>query len=127
LGGLEFTVSNVEYIDDLSMQASGLTFEYDSRNPSLSIEEILDGKLSRIDPLSVRVNGEAIFPDNLYKPYSIALNEQLVVFLKSIGMELVSESDTNLFEYNLVRDFARKLKLLNYSSEGRIIDKAFLK
>ena len=122
MGGLEFTVSNVEYIDDLSMQASGLTFEYDSRNPSLSIEEILDGKLSRIDPLSVRVNGEAI-----YKPYSIALNEQLVVFLKSIGMELVSESDTNLFEYNLVRDFARKLKLLNYSSEGRIIDKAFLK
>jgi hypothetical protein len=61
------------------------------------------------------------------KPYSIALNEQLVEFLESLGMELYfGETDTNLFEYNLVRDFARKLKLLNYRSEGRIIDRRYL-
>jgi 5'-nucleotidase/UDP-sugar diphosphatase len=127
LAGLEFSVSMLESTDDLAMQASGLTFKYDSRNPALSITQILGGQFSRIELTSVKVNKDPIFPCNLDTFYSIALNEQLVAFLKSLGMPVFGETPTNLFEYNLVRDYAHKLKLLDYRSEGRIIDTAVKK
>jgi 5'-nucleotidase len=123
LAGLEFSVSNVEVTDDLAMQASGLTFKYNSHNRALSMKEILLGKLSRIDPTSVKINGMDIDPGALYW---VALNEQLAFFLTSLGMVPFYEVATGLFEYNLVRDYAQKLKLLDYRSEGRIIDTAAL-
>jgi 2',3'-cyclic-nucleotide 2'-phosphodiesterase (5'-nucleotidase family) len=122
LAGLEFSVFYVDLMDDLSMQASGLTFEYDSSKTAGS----------RIDPTSVEINGNPINP---YGLYWVALNEQLVLFMKSLleslnmGPIFNSEFDPPypyLFEYNLVRDYAHKLKLLNYRSEGRIIDTAAL-
>jgi len=116
LAGLEFSVSYVEYFDDLAMQASGLTFEYDS-SPSQPAG-------SRVDPASVKVRGVPIHVDRLYW---VALNEQLVLFLSSIGMVPIKEVKTGLFEYNLVRDYAQKLRLLAYRSEGRIIDTAVKK
>lgn len=125
LAGLEFSVSYVEYFDDLAMQASGLTFEYDSRKtPNLDINQILQGN-GRIDPTSVKINGVSINPEGVYW---VALNEQLVYFLGTIGMKPISEIDPDpaLFEYNLVKDYARKLRLLAYRSEGRIIDTALL-
>lgn len=115
LAGLEFSVSYVEYFDDLAMQASGLTFEYDS-SPSQPAG-------SRVDPASVKVRGVPIHVDRLYW---VALNEQLVLFLSSIGMVPIKQVKTGLFEYNLVRDYAHKLKLLDYRSEGRIVDTSLL-
>ena len=119
LAGLEYTVSMVEYTDDLSLQASGLTFEYDSSKPPAPL-----GEFSRLDPASVRINGEPVNPEGLYW---VALNEQLASLLKSLGMVPFDEKETGLFEYNVVRDFMRKMRRLSYTSEGRIIDTALLK
>jgi len=117
LAGLEFTVSMAEYTDELSLQASGLTFEYDSSLPAVP-----PGQLSRLDPFSVKINGQ---PFNPYEFYWVAMNEQLVELLRSMGLTFFEEEETWLFEYTLVRDFMSKLKYLAYTSEGRIIDRAF--
>jgi 2',3'-cyclic-nucleotide 2'-phosphodiesterase (5'-nucleotidase family) len=125
LAGLEYTVSMVEYTDEISLQASGITFEYDSaKSPASTLDEILMG-MGRIDPSSVRVNGDPLDPQGLYQ---VAMNEQLVKFLKSLGMEPIMgmDVDTGLFLYSVVRDYMQKLKILEYVSEGRIIDRAFL-
>ncbi len=124
LAGLEYTVSMVEYTDDMSLQTSGLTFEYNSsKTPASTLEEILAGR-GRIDPVSVKVNGVPIFPENLHQPYQVALNEQLVNFLSSLGMEPVAQMDTGLYLYSVVTNYMQKLNKLEYEAEGRIIDKA---
>jgi 5'-nucleotidase/UDP-sugar diphosphatase len=122
LAGLEYTVSLVEYTDDLAMQASGLTFEYDSTKDPITLEELKEGKLSRLDPYSVKVNGMPLDP---YGAYWVAMNEQLVSMLESVGLVPLAEKETGLFEYNLVRDFMHQLRFLAYTSEGRIIDRAY--
>ncbi|MCK4644713.1 MAG: 5'-nucleotidase C-terminal domain-containing protein [Candidatus Aminicenantes bacterium] len=129
LAGLEFSVSQVEYTDDLSMQFSGLTFEYDSSKPALPIEDIVVGNLSRLDPTSVKINGQPLLLNGppYYGFYWVALNEQIVSFLGSMGLVPLAIEVTNLFEYDLVRDYMKKLKKLKYKSEGRIIDRALIK
>lgn len=129
LAGLEFSVSQVEYTDDLSMQFSGLTFEYDSSKQALPIEDIVAGNLSRLDPTSVKINGQPLLLNGppYYGFYRVALNEQIVNFLGSMGLVPLYTEETNLFEYNLVRDYMKKLKKLKYKSEGRIIDRALIK
>lgn len=123
LAGLEYTVSMAEYTDDLSLQSSGLTFEYDSsKAPVATIEEIIMG-LGRIDPSSVRIHGVPLNPEGLYQ---VAINEQLLSFLSMLGLEPFAQMDTGLFLYTVVRDYMKKLKVLQYSSEGRIIDRALL-
>ncbi len=123
LAGLEFSVSDIDYTDDFSdansMQVSGLTFKYDSGNDPWS----------RIDPSSVMINGQPLILNDppFYGSYWVALNEQLANFLESLGMKPSLEIDTGLFEYNLVRDYMKKLKKLKYKSEGRIIDRALIK
>ena len=115
LAGLEYSVTYVEYTDELSLQVSGLEFKYDSSKPPA--ESI--GQISRLDPFSVKVNGQPIIPDGLYW---VALNEQLLNFLQANGLVPSDTADTGLFEYNLVRDYMDKLNILDYSSEGRIVD-----
>lgn len=124
LAGLEYSVSNVEYTDDLSLQSANLTYEYDSSKPALSVEELLQGKLSRIDPVSVKIKEKPIDPQQLYW---VALSEQLHAFLKSLQMQPFGEIETGLYEYNLVKDYAGSLGVLRYKSEGRIIDTAINK
>lgn len=115
--GLEYTVSMVEFLDDLSLQVSGLKFEYDSSKPPGS----------RVDPYSVMIyNGDQWQPLNLEGLYWVAITEQLLGFLRSLGVEPYGMIETGLFEYNVVRDYMRKLKILKYKSEGRIIDTALL-
>lgn len=117
LAGLEYTVSHVEYTDELAMQVSGLTFEYDSSKPPAPV-----GGFSRLDVASVKVNGN---PINSGGMYWVAMNEQLVSLLESAGLVPLAEEETGLFEYNLVRDFMHQLRFLAYTSEGRIIDRAY--
>lgn len=125
LAGLEYSVSMVEYADDASMQASGLTFEYDSRRTPIPseklIEELGKGNWGRVDPSSVKINGN---PMNLQGVYWVALTDQLHNFLKAMGLEPFAALQTGLFEYNVARDYMAGLKVLNYTSEGRIIDRA---
>ena len=120
LAGLEYSVTYVEYTDELSMQVSGLKFRYDSSKPASPAI----GVISRLDPASVKVNGQPIQPDGLYW---VALNEQLLAFLRANGLEPFQVMGTGLFEYNLVRDFMHKLGQVDYRTEGRILDTARIK
>lgn len=119
LGGLEYSLNAVEYIDDISMQVSGMTYEYDSFQTAGN----------RLDPASVKVNGTAIYPNNLDTPYWVALNENVAAFLIKMltdaGNPPLAINPTNLFEYNLVRDFMKGLNHVGYSAEGRVIDHNF--
>jgi 5'-nucleotidase/UDP-sugar diphosphatase len=115
LAGLEYSVTYVEYTDEMSLQVSGLEFKYDSSKPPAGSI----GQISRLDPSSVKVNGQPINPSGLYW---VALNEQLLNFLQANGLDPFLTVDTGLFEYNLVRDYMDTLNILDYSSEGRIVD-----
>ena len=117
LAGLEYSVSFVEYTDELSMQVSGLKFSYNSSKPASPAI----GQISRLDPASVKVNGQPIQANGLYW---VSLNEQLLAFLKANGLEPFQILETGLFEYNLVRDFMHKLGRVDYETEGRIKDTA---
>ncbi len=123
LAGLEYSVSMVEYTDDASMQASGLTFEYDSTRtpipPDQLLEELMKGNWGRVDPASVKINGQ---PLNLEGIYWVALTEQLHKFLLANGLVPFASMQTGLLEYSAVRDWMSQLTVLNYTAEGRIVD-----
>jgi len=127
LAGLEYSVSMVEYTDDASMQVSGLTFEYDSAKASLPGEQIIYNltngimEWGRVDPFSIKVNGN---PVDLGAVYWVALTEQLHKFLLANGLVPFSSIPTGILEYNAVRDFMAEQKILNYTIEGRVVDRA---
>lgn len=126
LAGLEYSVSMVEYTDDASMQASGLTFEYDSSKAPMGPEQLIYNlthgipEWGRVNPFSIQVNGN---PINLAGTYWVALNEQLHKFLLANGLVPYAEMQTGLFEYTVVRDYMAQQNVLNYGTEGRIVDK----
>jgi len=126
LAGLEYSVSMVEYTDDASMQASGLTFEYDSSKAPMGPEQLIYNlthgipEWGRVNPFSIEVNGN---PINLAGTYWVALSEQLHKFLLANGLVPYAEMQTGLFEYNVVRDYMAQQNVLNYGIEGRIVDK----
>jgi 5'-nucleotidase/UDP-sugar diphosphatase len=124
LAGLEFSTMVVEYTDELSLQASGITFAYDSSKPAVTEEELSEGKISRIDPTSVLISGEPINPEGLYW---VVLDELLLSFLTSMNLLPFEEVETGMYLYNVVKDYMKKLKVLKYESEGRIIDTALMK
>ena len=123
LAGLEFSTTVVEYTDELSLQASGITFAYDSSKPAVTDEELLEGKISRIDPTSILIDGQPIDLEGLYW---VVLDELLLNFLTSMNLLPFEEIDTGMFVYNVVKDYMIKLKVLRYESEGRILDTAKL-
>jgi 5'-nucleotidase len=126
LAGLEYSVSVVEYTDDVSMQTSGLTFEYDSTKAPMGLEQLIYNMMhgipewGRVNPFSIKVNGQSI---NFAGTYWVALNEQLHKFLLANGLEPYAEMQTGIFEYNAVRDCMAGLGVLSYGIEGRIVDK----
>ncbi len=125
LAGLEFSVSMVDYTDSASMQASGLTFEYDSSKAPMDPEQLIFNMMNgipewgRVDPFSIKVNGN---PINFAGTYWIALSEQLHTFLLPNNLIPFAEMQTGLLEYNVVRDYMSELNFLEYGIEGRIID-----
>ena len=127
LAGLEYSVSMVEYADDASMQASGLTFEYDSSRTPMAPEQLIYNLMhgipewGRVNPFSIKIKGE---PINFEGVYWVALTDQLHKFLETLGMTPLAAQPTGLFEYNVVRNYMAGLKILNYTVEGRIIDRA---
>jgi 2',3'-cyclic-nucleotide 2'-phosphodiesterase (5'-nucleotidase family) len=127
LAGLEFSVSMVEMTDDPCMQVSGLTFEYDSAKAPMPGDQVIYNlthgimEWGRVDPLSIKVNGQ---PIDLMGTYWVALSEQLHKLLLAKGLTPLAALSTGQFEYNAVRDYMASQKILNYSIEGRVIDKA---
>jgi 5'-nucleotidase/UDP-sugar diphosphatase len=127
LAGLEFSVSTVEYADDTAMQVSGLTFKYDSSKTPMAPEQLIYNlthgiaEWGRVDPFSIKVKGR---PLDLMGTYWVALNEQLHRFLLAQNLMPFAEMSTGVFEYDAVRDFMAAQRLLNYRTEGRVIDEA---
>ncbi len=124
LAGLEFSTSVVEYTDELSLQASGITFAYDSSKPAVTEEELMEGKISRIDPTSILIGDVPIDPEGLYW---IVLDELLLNFLTSLNVLPFEEIETGMFLYDVVKNYMMKLRVLRYEPEGRIIDMALMK
>jgi len=123
LGGLEYAAGMVTETTDLAIQASRLTYAYDSSQPAAPF-----ASLSRLDATSVMINGEyaAMNPD---KVYMVAMTEQVFNFLNALveqlGVDLGSNVvQTGLFQYTAVRDYMKSLRFVNYKSEGRIKDTA---
>ena len=117
LGGLEYGADYVTDTTDLAIQVSGITYAYDSSKPKAEF-----GQLSRLDPMSVIVGGEELVVLNMEKPYKVVMSEQVFNFLNNLVGGVLPCVQTNLFEYNLVRDYMRTLKTVDYSSEGRVKD-----
>ncbi len=117
LGLMEYSVSMIDVTQDLCLQPSGLKFAYDSRKPAAPF-----GSLSRVDPFSVRVNGNPIDPAGVY---FLVMNEQVFKTVEAmLPPGMLTAIPTGLFEYNVVRDFMKSLGRVRYVAEGRVIDVA---
>jgi 5'-nucleotidase len=117
LGGLEYAADNVTSTTDLAVQASGLTYAY---NSSVTPDP---GIVFRVDAASVKVKGEFVAA-HLDKPYYVAMSDQVFGFLNNIAGGGLTAIPTNLNEYTIVRDYMKSLKFVHYKSEGRIKDAA---
>ncbi len=118
LAGLEYSVSLVEYTNDLCLQPSGLTFAYDSSKPAAPL-----GSLSRIDAASVMIGGVPVDPNAVYW---VVVNEQLYNMLVSLGMTPFGHVETGLLEYNLVKDYVAAKGTVRSVSQGRVVDRKYL-
>jgi 2',3'-cyclic-nucleotide 2'-phosphodiesterase (5'-nucleotidase family) len=108
-GGLEFTVQFAPGMSDTAIQPSGLSFQYNSLNPPGS----------RV--LWIMVNGALVNPFDPETKYKVAITEQVYKVLASLDPS-ITKTDTGLFEYNLVRNYMKKLVHVRYVAEGRVID-----
>jgi 2',3'-cyclic-nucleotide 2'-phosphodiesterase (5'-nucleotidase family) len=116
--GLEYSVQYIPYAYDMLIQASGLTYNFNSNidpNPGLYPPW-------RVDSGSILINGLAPNPDPNFK-YKIALSEQVFGVLQGLD-PTITATETGLFVYDLVRDYARQMNHLDATSEGRILDTA---
>ena len=128
LGGLEYAADMVTLTTDLAVQASGLTCAYDSSKAPAP--DLLH--LSRLDPMSVMVNGELVVAQlsNPDKYYYVAMSDQVFNFLNALTKDpdhpqgQLTSFPTGLFEYNIVRDYMKSLRFVQVKSEGRIKDTA---
>jgi 5'-nucleotidase / UDP-sugar diphosphatase len=111
LGGLDYAVSSGSA--SMSIQVSGMTYAFHSG-------------VGHVVPESVMVGGEPVAL-NLYKVYNVVMTEGIYRFLAALaasqGFDL-SPVATGILEYNAVRDYMRSLHVVDYRSEGRVIDLA---
>jgi 2',3'-cyclic-nucleotide 2'-phosphodiesterase (5'-nucleotidase family) len=122
LGGLEYAAGLVTLTNDLAIQASGLTYTYDSARPAAALGQMP----TRVDVSSIRINGQPVDPKGTY---AVAMTGQVFNFLNALvgGSLTPLATDTGLFEYNVVRDYMKSLRFVCYRSEGRIKDTASVK
>jgi 2',3'-cyclic-nucleotide 2'-phosphodiesterase (5'-nucleotidase family) len=113
-GGLEYSLLGVPGSYDMAIQPSGLTFEYNSDYPAGS----------RV--LWAKINEDFVNPFDPATTYRVVINEQVYNVLNKFIMDNFGEplpkTDTGLFEYNLVRNYMKKLNHVGYEAEGRVID-----
>jgi 5'-nucleotidase len=106
---LEYTLAASDANPDFFLQASGLTFQYDSRN----------APGERVILSSVRVGGEPIDPS---ATYSVTVNEGSYALVGLLGITPTNPSDPIEPEYVAVRDYIGSLGTVAYGPEGRIQD-----
>lgn len=108
-GGLEYSLLSVPANYDMAIQPSGLTFEYNSDNDPW------------IRVLGIMINGNPVNPLDPSTTYKVAMNEQVFNVLSTLDPS-ITKTDTGLFEYNLVRQYMKKLNHVGYEAQGRVID-----
>jgi len=113
IGGLEYAVDQVPLTTDLAVQASGLTFNYDSSKKA--------GQM--VDPASVLIGGQPIAAD-MSHVYYVAMSDQVFKFLNALAGGQLTGIPTNLNEYTIVRDYMKSLRFVCSKSEGRVKDLA---
>jgi 2',3'-cyclic-nucleotide 2'-phosphodiesterase (5'-nucleotidase family) len=107
--GLEATLFYLGVSDDMQLQVSGLTYRYDGTKPVGS----------RLDIASMRVHNTNLDPAGTY---TVTTNEGIAQLLPMMGLTVTPIGDPLDFEYNVVRDYLKRLHVVNYASQGRIID-----
>ena len=110
IAGLEFAVYNMPYAEDFFLQGSNITFAYDLSAPPGS----------RVDYASVTING---LPINPYGTYSVTAPDAVVPFLLQIpGFTINDLVMTDLFLYNVAKNFIISHSPVSYYSEARALE-----
>ena len=108
LFGLEFGLSNIEADDEFLIQASGLTYVYNSGLPPLS----------RL--VSAKVNGVPVDPS---ATYTVTANEFVPMFLTQLGIpfsDLYVSNDTT--EFQVLAGYLAQLGTITPAVEGRVVN-----
>jgi 5'-nucleotidase len=105
--GLEFTTMMAPIMQDLYIQVSGMSFQYDPSAPdSQKVNWVLIGD-EPLDPTAV---------------YTITTNSGVSALLYLAGLEPQNFQDTGLTEYHVVRDYIVENSPIYYEVEGRILE-----
>jgi 5'-nucleotidase / UDP-sugar diphosphatase len=108
LSGLEYGLSGIEADDEFLIQASGLTYVYNSGLPPL-------GRL-----VSAKVNGVPVDPS---ATYSVTANEFAPMFLTQLGIpfsNLHVSNDTT--EFQVLAGYCAQLGSITPGVEGRVVN-----
>ena len=109
--GIETTLAYLGLTDAFSVEVSGMRFAYDAAAP-------LGG---RVCLSSIRIGGRRFDPA---ATYSATADEGLVMLLPLMGVAISNPQVLPDHEYTALRDFLTRLRLVDYASEGRVVDLA---
>ncbi len=110
--GLEFSVALLEYEDTFFLNTSGLTFDFNSKQPPGA----------RVDLTSIRINGQ---PLNFGKRYSVAINSDLVDMLELTGIDTIYNLEpVAKSEFAVLRDYIKQHSPIDHPGGNRIRDLA---
>jgi len=109
VAGLETVLSFLGLSDDIFLQVSGMKYKYDATKPVGS----------RVLVPSIRINGKPLDP---VANYTVTVNEGIVALLPLLQVNATVLDVLPDLEYNVVRDYIRKLGVVWYFAEGRIRD-----
>jgi hypothetical protein len=107
--GLEFGLSQLEISDDIFLQVSGMTYNYDPNRPLGS----------RVVRGSIKIGGR---PFIAHAIYSATVSEGVVLLLGKIGITVEDVQILPDFEFTTLRDYIQRLETVNTVAEGRIWD-----
>ena len=114
LKGLEIGLAQVEMNEDYFLQVSGMKFDYNVNKPIGH----------RINFGSIRINDKPFIP---VMSYSVTVNAGLLGLLMQLGVNVQNINMTDFLEYTSIKDYIVQLSNVNYTSEGRIVDKSVKK
>ena len=109
---LEFSVALIEYSDTFFLNASGITFDFNSHNQPGT----------RVDYTSIRIDGQ---PLNVSSKYTAAINSDLVALLGLTGIDTIYNVQKYASsEYTVLRDYIIKNSPIDHPGGNRVRDVA---
>jgi hypothetical protein len=114
ISGLEFSVYNLPPVEDFFLHGSNLSYVYNLAN----------SPGSRVEYSTIMINGAPLDPA---ATYSVTVPDAVVPFLSEIpGFQVNNLQETDLFVYEVVRDFMMANSPVAFYAEGRVIDLMWL-